>query len=395
MSFDFLSQIGSVWLFVALAVLLVAILALVFLSGLVRTSGGAGAPPQPNAPPDPKSPPPQSKELAITRGPGWQSAAASFARTMAFLKNTVTGRDYRYQIPWFLVIGEPGSGKSSLLAQTGVNLAPEEGSGEASSNSPLEWRFLDKGILLGVAGNYISAREGQARDEHGWTRLLRLLQNNRPRRPIDGVVLTIPASDLIGPAAMEEAQLGNRAARMADLLAQAQRTLGFSFPVYVVVTKCDDINGFASFCRELPPRAEHEIFGWSSPYNVEATFTTDWVAEAFDHLSNQMRLLQSEIFVQKGDLTHPEDVFLFPEELVKMRTPARVFLDRLFRETAYRESFRFRGIYFTGDITEKPVTELNMVPAVINSRALVPVGAPGDDNGYGSADAPSSLPPSM
>jgi type VI secretion system protein ImpL len=398
MSFDFLSQIGSVWLFVALAVLLIAILVLVFLSGMVRNTAGQGTPPPPpppNTPPDPKSPPPQSKELASVRGPGWQSAAASFARTMAFLKNTVTGRDYRYQIPWFLVIGEPGAGKSSLLAQTGVNLAPEEGSGEASSNSPLEWRFLDKGILLGVAGNYIAAREGQARDEHGWTRLLRLLQNNRPRRPIDGVVLTIPASDLIGPAAMEEAQLGNRAARIADLLAQAQRTLGFSFPVYVVVTKCDEISGFASFCRELPHRAENEIFGWSSPYNVEATFTTDWVTEAFDHLSNQMRLLQSEIFVQKGDLTHPEDVFLFPEELVKMRTPARVYLDRLFRETAYRESFRFRGIYFTGDITEKPVTELPMVPAVISSRALVPVGAPGSDPGFSSPDAPLSPPPSM
>jgi len=401
MSLDFLSNIGSVWLFVALAVLLIIILILVFLSGMVRGSSSAraeGAPPPPPPPPsqnyDPKAPPsPHSKELAVNRGPGWQSAAASFARTMAFLKNTVTGRDYRYQIPWFLVIGEPGSGKSTLLAQTGVNLAPEEGSGEGNSHSPLEWRFLDKGILLGVAGAYIAARDGVPRDEQGWSRLLRLLQNNRPRRPLDGFVLTIPATDLIGPSALEEAQLGNRAARLADLLAQAQRTLGFSFPVFIVVTKCDEVDGFASFCRELPPRAENEIFGWSSPYNVEATFTPDWVNEAFDHLSNQMRLLQSEIFVAKNDLAHPEEVFLFPEELTRMRTPARVFLDRLFRETAYRESFRFRGIYFTGDITEKPVTEMPLSPAVMhNPRALVPVGP---SSMMETADAPSSLPPSL
>lgn len=389
---DFLSHANSLWLFVALALALIAVLVLVFLSGMVRgQSKSENAPPPP--PPDPKDDPKaaraQSKELAATRGQGWQSAAASFARTMSFLKNTVAGRDYRYAIPWFLVIGEPGSGKSTLLAQTGVNLAPEEGSGEGSSNSPLEWRFLDKGILLGVAGNYIAAGPGQARDEQGWTRLLKLLQNNRPRRPLDGVVLTIPASDLIGQAAMEEAQLGNRAARMADLLAQAQRTLGFSFPVYVVVTKCDEVSGFASFCRELPPRAEHEIFGWSSPYNVEATFSTDWVTEAFDHLSNQMRMLQSEIFVDKNDLAHPEEVFLFPEELARMRTPVRIFLDRLLRETSYRESFRFRGIYFTGDITEKPVTELPHSPAFMpSSMALVPVGGQ-------SPELPSSLPPSM
>jgi type VI secretion system protein ImpL len=379
MSLDFLSQIGSIWLFVALAILLVIVLILVFLSGMVKSAAGRAeqAPPAPPAPKsDEKAPRPQSPEAAATQGSGWQSASASFARTMAFLKSTVTGRDYRYQIPWFLVIGEPGSGKSSLLAQTGINLAPEEGSGEGSSKSPLEWRFLDKGILLGVAGNYISARNGDIRDEHGWTRLLRLLQNHRPRRPIDGVVLTIPASDFIGAAAREEAQLGNRAARMADMLAQAQRTLGFSFPVYVVITKCDEINGFASFCRELPARSQNEIFGWSSPYNVEATFTSDWVAEAFDHISQETRRLQSEIFVEKSDLAHPEEVFLFPEELARMRVPARIYLDRLFRETAYRESFRFRGIYFTGDISEKPVAEMPLVPAVMSpSRALVPVQA--------------------
>ena len=387
MSLDFLSSIGSVWLFVALAILLVVILVLVFFSGMVKSSATAAAPPPGAAapPPDPKSAPP-STEISATRGPGWQSASASFARTMAFLKNTVTGRDYRYQIPWFLVIGEPGSGKSSLLAQTGVNLAPEEGSGEAT-NSPLEWRFLDKGILLGVAGNYFAARNELGRDELGWTRLLRLLQNNRPRRPLDGVVLTIPATDLVGHAALEEAQLGNRAARMAEMLAQAQRTLGFSFPVYVVVTKCDEVTGFATFCRELPPRAEQEIFGWSSPYNVEATFTPDWVTEAFDNLSHQLRVLQSEIFVDKSDLNHPEDVFLFPEELGKMRTPARVYLDRLFRETAYRESFRFRGIFFTGDMTEKPINEMQLAPAVMNPRALVPAGYP--------AEAPMSPPPSV
>jgi type VI secretion system protein ImpL len=375
MSLDFLSQISSIWLFLGLAILLFIILALVFLSGRVQNGGGKDSPAPPPEPKDDSKPPKPSGD-PITKGPGWQSASASFARTMAFLKSTVAGRDYRYQIPWFLVIGEPGSGKSNLLAQTGVNLAPEEGSGEAESKSPLEWRFLDKGILLGVAGNYFSAKSDYTRDEHGWTRLLRLLQNNRPRRPIDGVVLTIAATDLVGPAAMEEAQLGNRAARIADMLAQAQRTLGFIFPVYIVITKCDEISGFGTFCRELPQRAKNEIFGWSNPYNVDATFTQEWVAEAFDQITTDMRRLQSEIFVEKNEISHPEDVFLFPEEMGKMRVPARIYLDRLFRETAYRESFRFRGIFFTGDISEKPMSELQIGPAGQPSRALVPLEAP-------------------
>jgi type VI secretion system protein ImpL len=392
MSLDFLSQIGSIWLFIALAIVLVIVLILVFRSGMVKSAAdrAAGGPAKPkDDEKDGAKPPSKSPEDPESRSPGWQSATASFARTMAFLKATVTGGDYRYQIPWFLVIGDPGSGKSALLAQTGVNLAPEEGSGEATSKSPLEWRFLDKGILLGVAGNYFAATREQLRDEHGWSRLLRLLQNNRPRRPIDGIVLTIAAADLVGPTALEEAELGNRAARMADLLAQAQRTLGFSFPVYVVVTKCDEIDGYASFCRELPERSKNEIFGWSTPYNVDATFTAEWVAEAFDSITLDMRRLQSEIFVEKSEMPHPEDVFLFPEELARMRVPARVYLDRLFRETAYRESFRFRGIYFTGDVSEKPVSEFSLNAPHSNSRALIPSESQMGPGGWMGEMAPS------
>ncbi len=74
------------------------------------------------------------------------------------------------------------------------------------------------------------------------------------------------------------------------------------------------------------------------------------------HVTQDLQRLQSEIFVERNELSHADSVFLFPEEFGRLRAPLRAYLDRLFRESAYRESFRFRGLYFCGDIAE-------MVPA--------------------------------
>ena len=119
MSFDFLSQIGSA----GLAVRRPGSSAhrqfwfSFFFPGMVKNSGGARRTASASTECSLLT---RSRRLRSRRSlqplaaRGGNLPLASFARTMAFLKNTVTGRDYRYQIPWFLVIGEPGSGKKSV-----------------------------------------------------------------------------------------------------------------------------------------------------------------------------------------------------------------------------------------------------------------------------------------
>jgi type VI secretion system protein ImpL len=283
--------------------------------------------------------------------PDRETATASFKKAIQFLRGNATDRNYRYTVPWFLVIGDPGSGKSAAMANAGVNLLEED---DFMGQDELEWRFLPKGILIGVPGSYFDASKSRPRDARGWPRLLRLLQDNRARRPIDGIILTIPATQLTGPSALEDHQLAARGNRIAEMLAQAQRSFGFSLPVYALVTKADSIGGFREFARELPAQSGDEIFGWSSPYRLDFSFSPKWVDEAFDSLAGDVHRLQSEIFAERNDLSHRDAAFLFPDELEKLRHPLRTFLERLFHETVYRESFKFRGLYFSGDISEPP-----------------------------------------
>src|ERR671914_526767 len=44
----------------------------------------------------------------------------SFRRALRLLKTCVTGRDYRYRAPWYLIAGESKSGKTSLVESNGL-----------------------------------------------------------------------------------------------------------------------------------------------------------------------------------------------------------------------------------------------------------------------------------
>jgi type VI secretion system protein ImpL len=302
------------------------------------------------------------------------SLKTSFSRAIRFLRENVAGRDYLYQIPWYMVVGESGSGKTTLLESAGIRASLREGGEDFGIHQAIQWRFFNRGILLDVYGDYLLQPEDLSSDDIGWESLLNQLQNHRARRPIDGIAIALPCTDFLAPRADDVQALGAKAARLYDKLWRAQTVLGMCLPVYVIVTKCDLIPGFWGFCQELPARLRQDIFGWSSPYSLATAFNPAFVDEAFDSLGLDLHRLQCEIFAERGECRNADDTFIFPGEFQPMREALRFFLARLFKETAYRESFFFRGLYFCGDSGAR---EFELVPlAKDSSGALAPSTQP-------------------
>lgn len=278
------------------------------------------------------------------------SLSRSFHNALKILDQHFGGRDFAYKIPWFLLLGAPGSGKSSIVESVELDLPiglPEYETED--SRPPLKWWFFNGGIVLDVIGDYILPAIGGKTNERGWSRLLMLLSANRPRRPIDGVVLTIPASELAGINALSHDEIVSKAKQINTKLWHLQNSLSMKVPIYIVITKMDTIDGFRSFAQEVPQSTLMNMFGWSVPYSLEATYNKQWPIDFFMFVKKSLQKIRAEIFAAGNVKINRDGAFIFRKEISKIEQSFTTYLDNIFQESSYHESFFLRGIYFSGD----------------------------------------------
>jgi type VI secretion system protein ImpL len=296
----------------------------------------------------------------------------SFRRALRLLKTYVTGRDYRYRAPWYLLAGESKSGKTSLLESNGLKESVKELVDR--SGRRLNWYFFDDGVVMDVAGDFVLRKDGTA-NHRGWNTIMRLLQKHRPQRPLDGFVLTIPSTDLMCEGELHyqrRFELEQKATSLYKKLWQAQRILGMRLPIYILVTKCDEITGFSSFCKQLPEKLHAQMFGWSNPSMIETAYRPELVDQVFESIHKHLSWLQFEIYAERDDIEDADDLFLLPPAMQSMRDALSVYLDCLFKQSAYHESYIFRGVYFCGEpgiSTDGPLQleKMNELPVTIDA----------------------------
>ena len=114
-----------------------------------------------------------------------------------------------------------------------------------------------------------------------------LLKKNRPNCPINGLFLVIPSDSLIKDSADS---IQKKAGKIAQQLDVIQRVLDVRFPVFVVVTKCDKINGFREFFDGLTdPQLQHQMMGWSNPDPLDEPFKPEMVDKHLDQVAGRLR----------------------------------------------------------------------------------------------------------
>lgn len=221
----------------------------------------------------------------------------SFLRALAFLRSRLDSLTYKYQLPWYLMVGASNSGKSTLLEYSGMSLPV--GMPDFGIHNPhpaCRWWFYNRALVLDIHGSLVIEEHKTTADEHGWRTILSLLGRYRAKRPLDGIIITISAAELYGKERLSPENINARAKFLAHKLTSAQHLLGLRLPVYVIVTKCDFLPGFQSFCHELPLAQHHNMLGWSVPYALHTAYTPHWVDEAFHCISEDLANIQLELF---------------------------------------------------------------------------------------------------
>lgn len=286
--------------------------------------------------------------------PGW------FARLSLSIDYLRTKREWRYATPWFLMLGGQRAGKSSLLASVGAaHWQPLNRLQQRLNVNGATWHAIDSGLLLDPEGGlpYVAANAALGVPEQDeslarrWKKLLDQLDALRPERALDGIVLVVSAATLLrGDAAACQAAAQNARQQLRTI----EDRFEFALPVYVVVSACDSIEGYAAFWRSQDGERRSEMVGWSA-----ATQTTEqppalWSEVIFDEVGRQLRALQVEAAahcerIATGDA---DLLFLYPRHFAQLQAPFQQWLSIVFQASAWQTTFFLRGVYFTGVVAK-------------------------------------------
>jgi hypothetical protein len=273
-------------------------------------------------------------------------------------KFEAAGKDF-YGLPWYVIAGEPGSGKTEAIRRSQAGFPPglqDEFQGVGGTIN-MNWWFTNFAVILDTAGRLIF-EEVEPGSTSEWREFLGLLKKYRYNCPINGLLLTIPVESLIRDSLEEMERKAGKIARQLDVI---QRELEVRFPVFVLVTKCDLINGFREFFEDLnDPRAQQQMLGWSNPAPLDAPFRPELLDRHLRTVTDRLNrrrlgLLLDPVATEPAHRRADEvdRLYEFPHSLAGLTPRLRRYLETIFvaGEWTSRPPF-LRGIYFTSSMRE-------------------------------------------
>ena len=276
-----------------------------------------------------------------------------------------------YDLPWYLLIGEPQSGKSTTLKNSGLEFpVGTDGLSGSGGTRNCDWWFSNEAVILDTAGRF-TFQEDAAPDAHEWNAFLKLLAKHRRQCPINGIIAVIPVTSLVeDPVDVQEAKAKNIRQKLLSL----QKELGIRLPVFVLVTKADRILGFTEFCSKLDPIDQRQLFGWSNRESHDQAWQPESFDRTFSEIVSRIHKMRLRFLRSEESSSQVDSLFVFPEELEAIREPLAAYLNTIFASSRYEEPFLLRGYYITSGVQQgRPIARA--------CRDLLRVRAGGDPQG--------------
>ena len=263
------------------------------------------------------------------------------------------GRNYLYDLPWYVIIGPPGAGKTTALVNSGIEfpLAGQEGAAVAGFGGTrfCDWWFAEDAILIDTAGRYTTQDSDAVADGASWKSFLELLKRSRPKQPINGVILAFSVEDMMKADADSRAR---HAEIVRARLAEVHEALKVDFPVYVLFTKCDLIAGFREFFSTFSLARRNAVWGVTFQARDRKALTHEGVPGEYDRLVARLSEEVIDRLTEEPDGISRIAIFGLPGQMAMLRDPVADFLRRVFEPTRYKSSAILRGFYFTSGTQE-------------------------------------------
>ena len=260
-----------------------------------------------------------------------------------------SGRAALYELPWYMIIGNPAAGKSTAIASSGLQFpfADSKVVQGVGGTRNCDWFFTTEGILLDTAGRYSVVDDDRAE----WFGFLDLLKKHRSKAPINGVIIAVSIAELTRNRPEFAIDL---AKNLRQRVQELTERLEVHAPVYVVFTKADLIDGFNEFFHDSERAEREKVWGATLPYDqgVTSERLLDLFDARFDELYDGLKELSRANMALQWRERMPSGVFTFPLEFASIKPALRAFVATLFEDNPFQFKPVFRGFYFTSALQE-------------------------------------------
>ncbi|WP_232540158.1 type VI secretion system membrane subunit TssM [Azohydromonas aeria] len=302
-----------------------------------------------------------------TESPDLAAVRERFERALLTLRRARLGRGgllsgwsarlggrYLYELPWYLFIGAPGSGKTTALRHCGLQFPLASAMGEQAvrgvgGTRHCDWWFTDRAVLIDTAGRFTTQDSDRATDRATWSGFLQLLQGSRPRQPLNGVLVTVSVQDLLTRGAIDRAEY---AATVRARVQELHTQLGLRLPIYLLVTKCDLMAGFTETFDTLGKAQRAEPWGFTFDLGAATRDSLERFGPEFDALQQRLDDGLIERLQQERDPGRRALVYGFPGQFAGLRSLLQEFLEAAFSPSPYEVEPLLRGVYFVSGTQE-------------------------------------------
>jgi type VI secretion system protein ImpL len=250
---------------------------------------------------------------------------------------------WRNDLPWYLLIGQQGSGKSRLLAGCGSHFALDrEEAMTPGVTQYFDWYLADEAVVVESAGRYL-AQPDSAVDGAGWATFLELLKLRRRARPLNGVVVTLAVETLLGS---NDRDLDLHARHVHTRLQDIQQRLHVDVPIYLVLTHADRLPGFVEFFDESQGDSAEALLGERVVAGPAGTDITQ-VREAFEALLQRLGAELIPRLHQERNIERRGLMLDFPRQAAQIGERLCLFVESAFSSHRFQRINGLRGFYLT------------------------------------------------
>jgi type VI secretion system protein ImpL len=268
---------------------------------------------------------------------------------------------YLYDLPWYVIIGPPGAGKTTALVNSGLKFPLARGATPAAvagvgGTRYCDWWFTEDAVLIDTAGRYTTQDSDARSDKESWFSFLDLMKKSRPRQPINGVLVAISIEDVL---TLSRQDLAAHAEAIRMRLLELHQRLKVSFPVYALFTKADLVAGFSEYFSYLGETGRRQVWGATFQTADKGKNLVGDIPNEFDHLLERLSEETLDRLQDEPTPQHRVQLFGFAAQMARLKPKIHDFLNQIFEPTRYHVNASLRGFYFTSGTQQgTPIDQL-------------------------------------